>query len=174
VIQTDAAINPGNSGGPLLDSRGRLIGMNTAIVSPSGTSAGIGFAIPVDTIQRIVPQLLRYGKVVRPVLGAEYFPDGFTRQRGLSGALIGTITPGGPAARAGLQPTRRTRSGVLLLGDLIVAVDGREVANVEDLFSALEQHEPGQSAKLIIVRDPGTTAEETLEVPVTLGAPEEK
>jgi len=174
MIQTDAAINPGNSGGPLLDSRGRLIGMNTAIYSPSGTSSGVGFAIPVDTIQRIVPQLLRYGKVVRPVLGVEYLPDAFTRQRGLAGALIGTVAPGGPADRAGLEPTRRTRSGVLLLGDLIVAVDGRPVENVEGLFSALELYEPGQTVKLSIVRDPGTTAEEALEVEVTLGAPQEE
>ena len=174
MIQTDAAINPGNSGGPLLDSRGRLIGMNTAIYSPSGTSSGVGFAIPVDTIQRIVPQLLRYGKVVRPVLGVEYLPDAFTRQRGLAGAVIGTVAPNGPAARAGLEPTRRTRSGVLLLGDLIVAVDGRPVENVEGLFSALELYEPGQTVKLSIVRDPGTTAEEALEVEVTLGAPQEE
>ncbi len=174
MIQTDAAINPGNSGGPLLDSRGRLIGMNTAIVSPSGTSAGIGFAIPVDTIQRIVPQLLRYGKVVRPVLGAEYFPDAFTRRRGLSGALIGTIAPGGPAAQAGLQPTRRARTGELVLGDLIVAVHGRPVENVKGLFAALEQFEPNQKVKLTVVRNPSGTAEETLEVEVTLAAPEER
>jgi S1-C subfamily serine protease len=174
VIQTDAAINPGNSGGPLLDSRGRLIGMNTAIVSPSGTSAGVGFAIPVDTIQRIVPQLLRYGKVVRPVLGAEYFPDTFARRGGLTGALIGTITPGGPAALAGLRPTRRARTGEFVLGDLIVAVNGQPVENVVGLFSALEQYEPDQTVELTVVRDPSGAAEERLEVEVKLGAPEEQ
>ena len=174
MIQIDAAINPGNSGGPLLDSRGRLIGMNTAIYSPSGTSSGVGFAIPVDTIQRIVPQLLRYGKVVRPVLGADYLPDSYTRKRGLTGALIGPIAPGGPAAQAGLRPTRRARTGGFVLGDLIVAVDGRPVENVDGLFAALELHEPGQKVKLTVVRNPDSTAEEKLDVEVTLGAPEEQ
>ena len=174
VIQTDAAINPGNSGGPLLDSRGRLIGLTTAIASPSGASAGVGFAIPVDTIQRFVPQLLRYGKVVRPVIGAEYFPDAYTRRLQLQGALIGTIAPGGPAAQGGLQPTRRAATGDLVLGDLIVAVDGRPVETVEGLFSAIEQHQPGDKVKLTIFRNPRSTAEETLEITVTLGAPEEK
>lgn len=174
MIQIDAAINPGNSGGPLLDSRGRLIGMNTAIYSPSGTSAGVGFAIPVDTIQRIVPQLLRYGKVVRPVLGAEYFPDAYTRSRGLQGALIGTIAPGGPAAQAGLRPTRRVRTGEFVLGDLIVAMDRQPVESVEGLFTALESHQPGDKVKLTIVRNPRSAAKETLDVEVTLGAPEEQ
>jgi S1-C subfamily serine protease len=174
VIQTDAAINPGNSGGPLLDSRGRLIGLTTAIASPSGASAGVGFAIPVDTIQRIVPQLLRYGKVVRPVLGAEYFPDAYTRRLRLAGALIGTISPGGPAAAAGLQPTRRAVTGEIMLGDLIVAVDGQPVADVEAFFTALEQHQPGDMVKVTVVRNPRSDAEQSLDVSVTLGAPEEK
>jgi S1-C subfamily serine protease len=174
MIQTDAAINPGNSGGPLLDSRGRLIGLTTAIASPSGASAGVGFAIPVDTIQRIVPQLLRYGKVVRPVLGAEYFPDAYTRRLRLAGALIGTISPGGPAAAAGLQPTRRAVTGEIMLGDLIVAVDGQPVADVEAFFTALEQHQPGDMVKVTVVRNPRSDAEQSLDVSVTLGAPEEK
>ena len=173
VIQTDAAINPGNSGGPLLDSRGRLIGMNTAIASPSGASAGVGFAIPVDTIQRVVPQLLRYGKVVRPVLGAEYFPDTNTRRLRLRGVLIGTVTPGGPADRAGLQPTRRAATGEILLGDLIVGVDGQRVDGVEEFFAILERHEPGDKVTLSIVRNPRSDAEEQLAVKVTLAAPEE-
>ena len=174
VIQTDAAINPGNSGGPLLDSRGRLIGMNTAIASPSGASAGVGFAIPVDTIQRVVPQLLRFGKVVRPVIGAEYFPDTTTRQVGLSGVLIGNVTPGGPADQAGLQPTRRSAAGDILLGDLIVALDGQEVVGVEEFFAMLEQHEPGDKVKLSIVRNPRTADQERLEVEVTLAEPDER
>jgi len=148
--------------------------LTTAIASPSGASAGVGFAIPVDTIQRIVPQLLRYGKVVRPVIGAEYFPDAYTRRRGLRGTLIGTIAPGGPAAQAGLQPTRRAATGELVLGDLIVAVDGQPVETVEGFFSAIEQHQPGDKVKLTIVRNPRSAAEEKLEVNVTLGAPEEK
>src|SRR5688500_8965 len=131
VIQTDAAINPGNSGGPLLDSRGRLIGVNTAIYSPSGVSAGIGFAIPVDTVQRIVPPILRDGQVARPTIGAEYFPDSFTRRLGVEGALVGRVEPGSPAAKAGILPTRRNDTGDVAWGDLIVAVDGRPVESVE-------------------------------------------
>jgi S1-C subfamily serine protease len=172
VIQTDAAINPGNSGGPLLDSRGRLIGVNTAIVSPSGTSAGVGFAIPVDTVQRVIPQLLRHGKVVRPVLGAEYVPDAYTlREFGLRGALIGTVEDGGPAASAGLLPTRWDQFGNLALGDLIVAIDGKPVRSVDDLLAALEQHEPGDQVKLSIVRGPLTGSETEREVMLTLAAP---
>jgi S1-C subfamily serine protease len=173
VIQTDAAINPGNSGGPLLDSRGRLIGMNTAIASPSGASAGVGFAIPVDTIQRVVPQLLRYGKVVRPVIGAEYFPDANTRRWGLQGVLIGTVEPGGAADRAGLRPTRRAATGEILPGDLIVAVAGKQVVTVGEFFVALEEHRPGDKVKLSIVRDPGTDQEQKMEVEVTLAEPKE-
>jgi S1-C subfamily serine protease len=173
VIQIDAAINPGNSGGPLLDSSGRLIGMNTAIASPSGASAGVGFAIPVDTIQRVVPQLLRHGKVVRPVIGAEYFPDSTTREMGLSGVLIGRITPGGPAEQAGLQPIHRNHAGEIVLGDLIVAVDGQPVAGTDDFFGILEQHQPNQQIKLTIVRSARSDAEQTLEVTVMLAAPEE-
>src|SRR5262245_26419182 len=118
VIQTDAAINPGNSGGPLLDSRGRLIGVNTAIYSPSGTSAGIGFAIPVDTVQRFVPQIIRHGRVRRPTLAANFFPETVTRQLGVRGALIGLLAPNGPAAQAGLRRSRRTADGDILWGDL--------------------------------------------------------
>jgi S1-C subfamily serine protease len=173
VIQIDAAINPGNSGGPLLDSRGRLIGMNTAIASPSGASAGVGFAIPVDMIQRVVPQLLRHGKVIRPVIGAEYFPDPTVREMGLDGVLIGRITPGGPAQQAGLMPIHRNRAGEIVLGDLIVAVDGQPVAGTDDFFGILEQHQPGDKIKLTIIRSPRSDAEETLEVTVTLAAPEE-
>jgi S1-C subfamily serine protease len=174
VIQTDAAINPGNSGGPLLDSRGRLIGMNTAIASPSGASAGVGFAIPVDTIQRVVPQLLRYGKVVRPVIGAEYFPDSTTRRVGLTGVLIGNVIPGGPADQAGLQPTRRSRAGDILLGDLIVGLGGQKVTGVEEFFAQLEQHQPGDKVKLAIVRNPRAADQQQLDVEVTLAEPKQE
>ena len=158
----------------MLDSRGRLIGMNTAIASPSGASAGVGFAIPVDTIQQVVPQLLRYGKVVRPVIGAEYFPDANTRRWGLSGVLIGTVEPGGPAAQAGLRPTRRAATGEILAGDLIVAAGGKKVATVGEFFGVLESHKPGDKVKLSIVRNPGTDQEMPMEVEVTLAEPKEK
>jgi S1-C subfamily serine protease len=172
VIQTDAAINPGNSGGPLLDSRGRLIGVNTAIVSPSGTSAGVGFAIPVDTVQRVIPQLLRHGKIVRPVLGAEYVPDAYTlHEFGLRGALIGTVEDGGPADRAGILPTRWDQFGNLALGDLIIAIDGKPVRSVDDLFAALEQYQPGDEVKLLVVRGPLSGSQTQREVMLTLAAP---
>ena len=174
MIQTDAPINPGNSGGPLLDSRGRLIGMNTAIVSPTGSSVGVGFAIPVDTIQRYVPQILRHGKIVRPDLGAEPIPDAITRQAGLRGVLIGTVKPDGPAARADLKPTRRAITGEILLGDLIVALDGQPIESTDDLFSALDEHQPGDTVKLSIVRNPRTTAQAPMEATVTLAAPKEE
>jgi S1-C subfamily serine protease len=171
VIQTDAAINPGNSGGPLLDSRGRLIGVNTAIYSPSGTSTGIGFAIPVDTVQRIVPQLLRSGKVVRPSLGAEYFPDSFTQQQmRVRGVLIGPMASGGAGDQAGLLPTRRNDMGMIEWGDLIVAVDGRAVESVDELLTVIEGHDIGDTVKLTVVRGLRTTAEEKLEISVKLAA----
>ncbi|MGH7790351.1 MAG: S1C family serine protease [Candidatus Binatia bacterium] len=144
VIQTDAAINPGNSGGPLLDSSGRLIGVNTAIFSPSGAYAGIGFAIPVDTVQWVVPDLIAYGKVRRPTLGVQIAPPQIARQLGIDGALILDVTADGGAARAGLRPTRRDERGRLLLGDVIVAVDGKAVRSGNDLVLALEQREVGK------------------------------
>ena len=173
MIQTDAAINPGNSGGPLLDSRGRLIGMNTAIFSPSGASAGIGFAIPVDTVQRIVPQLLRYGQVVRPGIGAAYVPDPVALRLGLKGVLIGTIEPDSSAEKAGLLPTRRNADGDILLGDLIVAIDGKPVDSVDGLLATFESREVGQTVKLTVRRYPRTDAEEALEVSVVLQSSEE-
>jgi S1-C subfamily serine protease len=169
VIQTDAAINPGNSGGPLLDSRGRLIGVNTAIYSPSGASAGIGFAIPVDSVQRIVPQLLRYGQALRPSLQVKYFPDTLTRRLGFKGALIGKLDPGGAAARAGLQPTRRNDDGDIQWGDLIVAVDGRPIESIEELLTAIEKHAVGDGVKLTLRRDLRTRQEKSLEITVSLG-----
>ncbi|HEX5104838.1 MAG TPA: trypsin-like peptidase domain-containing protein [Pirellulaceae bacterium] len=170
VIQTDAAINPGNSGGPLLDSRGRLIGVNTAIYSPSGASAGIGFAIPVDTVQRIVPQIVRTGSVVRPSIGAQFFPDSFTRRLGVEGVLIGRVSPGGPADEVGLLPTRRDEWGDISWGDLIVAVDGRAVESVDELLTVLENHNVGDSVKLKIRRGLRSTAEKALEVTIRLEA----
>ena len=167
VIQTDAAINPGNSGGPLLDSAGRLIGVNTAIYSPSGVSAGIGFAIPVDEVRRIVPQLIRYGKVIRPGLGAQVAPDQVARRLGLEGVLILNVQPGGPAAKAGLHPTLRDRFGRIKLGDIILAVGSHSTKSVNDYLDALEEHQVGQTVPLTVLRD-GRREQAT----VTLGSAE--
>lgn len=173
VIQTDAAINPGNSGGPLLDSRGRLIGMNTAIYSPSGVSAGIGFAIPVDTVQRVVPQVLRHGRVIRPTLDAQFFPDSLTRRVASKGVLVARVERGGAAAKAGLHSTRRTSDGDIQWGDLIVAVEGKPVEGLDELLTMLEKHSIGEQVKLKIIRGLSTRQEETLEVTVTLAAESE-
>ena len=127
VIQTDAAVNPGNSGGPLLDSAGRLIGVNSSILSPSGAFAGIGFAIPVDEVNRIVAQLIRHGTIVRPSLGITLAPDQLTERLQLKGVLVMRVDPEGPAARAGLQPTRRDLAGNVHLGDVIVRIDDEEL-----------------------------------------------
>ncbi len=165
VIQTDAAINPGNSGGALLDSSGRLIGINTAIYSPSGTSSGIGFAIPVDEVNRVAAQLIRSGRITRPSLGIELFPDTQVREAGLKGLLIKTVRPGSPAAKAGLRGTT-VENGDLKLGDLIVAFDGQPVEKANDLHAILENHKPGDTVTLTIERD-----SEQRDVPVTLGEP---
>lgn len=153
VIQTDAAINPGNSGGPLLDSSGRLIGVNTAIYSPSGVSAGIGFAIPVDTVNRVVAELIRHGKVIRPGLGVEVAEDQLAKELGLDGVLIVGVVPGSAAAKAGIRPTRRDPFGRVRLGDVIVAIDGKKVESVDDLFLLLEQYRVGDQVTLALVRD---------------------
>jgi S1-C subfamily serine protease len=150
VIQTDAAINPGNSGGPLLDSSGRLIGVNTAIFSPSGAYAGVGFAIPVDTVQWVVPDLIQHGRVMRPTLGVQLASAQITRQLGIRGALILDVSA--RAARAGLRPTRRDERGRLVLGDVITAVDGEPVTSPGDVLLLLEQHEAGDVVRLTVSR----------------------
>jgi len=149
VIQTDAAINPGNSGGPLLDSAGRLIGVNAQIASPSGASAGIGFAIPVDEVNRVVPKLIRDGKVVRPAMGIVALPETVNEALKLpKGVGIAQVSNGGPAARAGLQPFRRGSDGGIVQGDVITAVDDRPVANLDDLLTEIETHQPGDHVTL--------------------------
>jgi S1-C subfamily serine protease len=154
VIQTSAPINPGNSGGPLLDSAGRLIGMNTAILSPSRTFAGIGFAIPVDEINQVVTQLIRHGKVVRPVLGVRLAQDQQARQLGVDqGAVIMRVQPDSAAAEAGLQGVRRDRSGNIILGDVIVALDGKPINNSQDLHANLQEHQVGDTVTLTIERN---------------------
>jgi S1-C subfamily serine protease len=153
AIQTDAAINPGNSGGPLLDSAGRLIGVNTAIYSPSGAYAGIGFAIPVDTVNRVIPELIRHGKVTRPGLGIQLAPDQLAKRLGLKGALIFDVLPDGPAAKAGLRPTRHDETNHIELGDVIVALDDKPVRSSNELLDMLEKHHVGDTVQLAVLRD---------------------
>jgi S1-C subfamily serine protease len=165
VIQTDAAINPGNSGGPLLDSAGRLIGVNTQIASPSGASAGIGFAVPVDTVNEVVPELIAHGRIVRPRLGVVPASENITRQLGVSGVLVFAVQDGSGAARAGLRGTERDKDGSLVLGDIIVGVAGKEVSSYDDLVTALESQKIGDTVPVKIVRN-----DRTVTVNVTLTA----
>ncbi len=166
AIQTDAAINPGNSGGPLLDSSARLIGVNTAIYSPSGASAGIGFAIPVDTMNRIVPQLIRQGKVSRPEFGAvfdERFSRAVTARLGVEGALVLGVEDNSPASRAGLRPTQRA-GGSIIPGDIITKIGDRDVRSTVDVDAMLERLSTGDNVTLKVIREG-----KVIEVPVTLG-----
>ena len=157
VIQTDAAINPGNSGGPLLDSAGRLIGVNTAIYSPSGASAGIGFAIPVDTVNRIVPELIRYGKVIRPGIGIQIAEDQIADRLGVKGILVVEVIPGSSAAKAGIRPTQREGSGRVHLGDVITAIDGKKVESANELFILLENYKIGDIVNITLLREGKTS-----------------
>jgi len=154
VIQTDAAINPGNSGGPLLDSAGRLIGVNTAIQSTSGSSAGIGFAVPVDTVNRIVPQLIARGRSVRVDLGLDPIPDAWAANVDPDvpkGIIIGRVRPGGPADRAGLKGLTRQGRG-WLLGDVILQVNGQPVQDMDKLLDLMETEPPGSAVTLEVYR----------------------
>jgi S1-C subfamily serine protease len=152
VVQTDAAINPGNSGGPLLDSAGRLIGVNTQIVSPSGAYAGIGFAVPVDTVNRIVPELIKHGKLIRPGLGVSLVPDAMAKRWGIKGLIIGKVSRGGAADRAGLKGARETSIGQVELGDIVVAVAGKPVTTIDDLMDTMEHHKVGDQVTVEILR----------------------
>ena len=168
LIQTDAAINPGNSGGPLLDSAGELIGINTAIYSPSGANAGIGFAVPVDTVKRVVPQLIKTGKVIRPTLGVE-LSEGLNQRlaqmRGIEGVVILHVTPGSAADAAGLRGATISRDGAIVPGDTIVAVEGKPVDSVSKLLARLDDYEVGATVKLTVLREG-----KTVDVSVTLRA----
>ncbi len=154
VIQTSAPINPGNSGGPLLDSSGRLIGMTTAILSQSGMFGGIGFAIPVDEINRDVPQLINHGQVVRPRLGVQVAEDQVAHQLGIQGgALIVRVLPNSPAAAAGLRGVSEDDQGQIVVGDVIVAIDDKPIKTGKDLFAVLEQYKAGDTVTVTFVRD---------------------
>lgn len=148
VIQTDAAINPGNSGGPLLNSAGELIGVNTAIYSPSGGSAGIGFAIPVNTVKKIIPQLLKYGKMIRPVLGINTAEDGIARRYGIRGVIVVDVFSSSPAYFAGISGLKRRTDGNLKLGDVIIKIDQYKVQTNDDLLSALENFKVGDVVRV--------------------------
>ena len=163
AIQTDAAINPGNSGGPLLDSNGELIGVNTAIYSPSGAYAGIGFSIPVDVVSWVVPELIQHGRIMRPTLGVELAPTQTAARLGLRGALIMQILEGSAADQAGLQPTYRDANGAIRMGDLIVGIDQIAIESTNDLILALERYRPGDQITVTVARN-----NQTIELPLIL------
>lgn len=152
VIQTDAAINPGNSGGPLLDASSRLIGVNTAIYSTSGSYAGIGFSVPVDVVRRVVPDLIEFKEVRRPVLGIELVHQQYTKRLDLKGALVMHVMKGGGAEKAGMRPTTQLQNGKIDLGDLILAIDGQPIESNNDLFLTLEDYKPGDVVKVEVMR----------------------
>ncbi|MGB5103322.1 MAG: trypsin-like peptidase domain-containing protein [Steroidobacteraceae bacterium] len=166
LIQTDAAINPGNSGGPLLDSAGRMIGITTAIYSPSGASAGIGFAVPVDTVNRVVPQLIRQGRYIRPALGVEIDESVNRRLAAMlqaEGVFVLSVAPGSAAAAAGLRGAEIAEDGSFVAGDVIVGVEGKPVTGVGQLLGRLDDFQVGDTVRLEVMRDG-----RKVEVPVTL------
>ncbi len=165
VIQTDAAINPGNSGGPLLNSSGQLIGVNTAIYSPSGAYAGIGFSIPVDVVKWAVPQLIEHGRIMRPTLGVELARNNITRRLGIEGVLVLNVFEGSAAAKAGIVPTVRNRKGEIEIGDIITGIDNDDIKTHGDLSLALEKYKPGDTVTIRIFR-----GEQGLIIPLVLDA----
>jgi S1-C subfamily serine protease len=161
MVQTDAAINPGNSGGPLLDSMGQLIGMNTMIFSKSGSSAGIGFAVPVSTIARIVPQIIKTGRAEQLGLGIGIDPmQKLERRLGLRGVVVLAVPPNSPAAKAGIRGVTQTGRGIVI-GDVIIGIDDKRVESFDDLYTALDAHKPEDIVKVSVAR-----GEETLSMPV--------
>jgi S1-C subfamily serine protease len=154
MIQTDCSINPGNSGGPLLDSSGKLIGMNTMIYSQSGSSAGVGFAVPSDTISRIVPQLIKHKKVIRPTLGIQTLSSWQQERFGIEkGVVVKSIADNSPAEEAGIRGLSEDKRGYLYLGDVIESVDGKEVNNFSDIYNAMDKYKFGDTLKLEIRRN---------------------
>ncbi|MDX2469390.1 MAG: trypsin-like peptidase domain-containing protein [SAR324 cluster bacterium] len=170
MIQTDAAINPGNSGGPLLNSRGELIGVNTAIYSPSGASNGIGFAIPVKSVLSVIPQLQKHGRLIRPVVGIMDAPDAIAKQNQIKGIIVAQVLKGGPADKAGVVGMSRDRRGQFQLGDIIIGFDGKSVLAIDDLLTILETKKVGDVVNMKLI---GVDGKDKV-VKVTLGAPPQK
>lgn len=164
VIQTDAAINPGNSGGPLLDSAGRLIGINTAIFSPSGAYAGIGFAVPVTEVNRVIPLLIQDGKLIRPGLGVTLADSRISRRIGVQGMIILEVQAGSGAQKAGLRPTKQFGAEIIL-GDVIQDIEGTKIDTLDDIQDVLDRHTIGDTLQVTVFRD-----REKIVVPVELGA----
>lgn len=167
VIQTDAAINPGNSGGPLLDSSGRLIGVNTAIASATGANTGVGFAVPVDTVNRIVPRILQEGNIERAGLGIVIGDDLLAADAGLQGAVVGGVSRSGPAQRAGMVGVTQTEEGALVLGDVIVGIDDQEIRRAADLYQAFEVYRAGEDV-LVRVNRAGPSGRHVEELSIRL------
>ena len=168
LIQTDAAINPGNSGGPLLDSAGRLIGMNTAIFSPSGAAAGIGFAVPIDTLNRVVPELIRTGRYARPAMGIhidEGLNERLEQATGIEGVFVLRVAQGSSAAEAGLKAARLSPDGEVIGGDVIVSVNGKKIDSVARLLVTLDDYRVGDTVRLMVKR-----GGKLIEIPVRLQA----
>ena len=171
AIQTDASINPGNSGGPLLDKFGRMIGINSQILSPAGGSVGVGFAIPVNTAKRVIPQIIQYGSVRRPKMGLDGVGIEKLKERGLDlpiqkGLMIYRVAGGGPADSAGIKGLSRDTDGDLVLGDVMTSIDGTPIADLDDLYRVLDKHQIGDTVQVQIFRDG-----KTLTVPVRLYSP---
>jgi S1-C subfamily serine protease len=164
MIQTDASINPGNSGGPLLDSMGQLIGMNTMIFSQTGESAGIGFAVPVDTVRRVVTQVVEHGRVEQVGIGVQILDDRLARRIGAQGVPILEVVPDSPAAKAGLKGFTQTKRGYAV-GDIIVAIDGKAVRSFDDLYGALDGRKAGDQVEVKYVRD---GQEQTAKLPLVV------
>ncbi|MBX3288155.1 MAG: trypsin-like peptidase domain-containing protein [Acidobacteria bacterium] len=175
AIQTDASINPGNSGGPLLDKYGRMIGINSQILSPAGGSVGVGFAVPVNTAKRVVPQLIQYGEVRRPKLGADLRAVNELTANGYrlpvdEGLLIGAVQPGGAAANAGLRGLSRDTDGSVLLGDILMSIDGEKVNHVDDLYRMLDRKQIGDTVNAEIYRA-GSRIKMPIKLTATVGSP---
>jgi S1-C subfamily serine protease len=168
LIQTDAPINPGNSGGPLLDSAGRLIGINTAIYSPSGAAAGVGFAVPVDTVNRVVPEIIRDGHYLRPSIGIdvdEGLNERLERVSSIEGVFVLRVAPGSPAEEAGLKAVKVTRAGEIIGGDVIVSINAKKVSSVARYLVTLDDYQVGDIVRLGVKR-----GDQLIEIPVRLQA----